>query len=74
MRADRSSTSLLRAGLIALAMAPLAACDTISSLNPFDKPEVYKPEIKQTLPAEQLYNEGLAFIDKKEFEGAKALQ
>jgi outer membrane protein assembly factor BamD len=70
MRADRSSTSLLRAGLIALAMAPLAACDTISSLNPFDKPEVYKPEIKQTLPAEQLYNEGLAFIDKKEFEGA----
>jgi outer membrane protein assembly factor BamD len=51
-------------------MLPLAACDTISSLNPFDKPEVYKPEVKPTIPAEQLYNEGLAYIDKKEFDGA----
>lgn len=70
MRADRFPTSLFRAGLLVLAMAPLAACDTISNLNPFDKPEVYTPEIKQSLPAEQLYNEGLAFIDKKEYEGA----
>ena len=70
MRADRFSTSLFRAGLLVLAMMPLAACDTISSLNPFDKPEVYKPEIKPTIPAEQLYNEGLAYIVKKEFEGA----
>lgn len=70
MRADRFPTSLFRAGLLVLAMAPLAACDTISNMNPFDKPEVYTPEVKQTLPAEQLYNEGLAFIDKKEYEGA----
>lgn len=70
MRADRFATSLFRAGLLVLAMAPLAACDTVQNLNPFDRPEVYKPEIKQTLPAEQLYNEGLAFIDKKEYEGA----
>lgn len=70
MRADRNATSLFRAGLLVLAMIPLAACDTVSNLNPFDKPEVYKPEIKPTIPAEQLYNEGLAFVDKKEFEGA----
>jgi outer membrane protein assembly factor BamD len=70
MRADRFPTRLFRAGFLVLAMAPLAACDTISSLNPFDKPEVYKPEIKPTIPAEQLYNEGLAFIDKREYEGA----
>jgi outer membrane protein assembly factor BamD len=70
MRADLFSTRPFRAGLLVLAMLPLAACDTISSLNPFDKPEVYKPEVKPTIPAEQLYNEGLAYIDKKEFDGA----
>ena len=33
---------------IALALAAamlLGGCDTLSSLNPFDKPEVYKPDL-----------------------------
>lgn len=53
--------------LVALAIAPLAACD---SINPFDKGEVYKPEIKPDIPAEKLYNDGLAAIDAHDYEKA----
>ncbi|QFU17121.1 outer membrane protein assembly factor BamD [Microvirga thermotolerans] len=48
----------------------VAGCDTLSSLNPFDKSETYKPEIVADVPAEQLYNDGLARIQKRDFEGA----
>ena len=53
--------------MVALAMLPLAACD---SLNPFDKGEVYKPEIKPDIPAEKLYNDGLAAVDAHDYEKA----
>lgn len=55
------------AGVIALAVA---GCDTVKSLNPFDKTEVYKPEIVPVTPPEELYNEGLAKSAKGDFEGA----
>ncbi len=48
----------------------LAGCDTLSSINPFDKGETYKPEIVANVPAEQIYNDGLARVQKKDFEGA----
>lgn len=48
----------------------LAGCDTLSSINPFDKSETYKPEIVADVPAEQIYNDGLARIQKRDFEGA----
>jgi outer membrane protein assembly factor BamD len=48
----------------------LAGCDTLSSINPFDKSETYKPEIVADVPAEQIYNEGLARIQNRDFEGA----
>ncbi|MFT0892865.1 outer membrane protein assembly factor BamD [Pseudochelatococcus sp. G4_1912] len=48
----------------------LTACDTLKSINPFDKSEVYKPEIIPVTPAEELYNEGLAKNAKGDFEGA----
>ncbi len=38
----------------------LAAAIRWSSLNPFDKPEVYKPDLTPPEPADKLYNEGLA--------------
>ncbi|MGL5361439.1 MAG: outer membrane protein assembly factor BamD [Bosea sp. (in: a-proteobacteria)] len=56
-------------GLLGLATA-LAGCDTLGSLNPFDRPEVYKPEVTQDVPAEKLYNEGLARLQKGDNEGA----
>jgi outer membrane protein assembly factor BamD len=48
----------------------LAGCDTLSSINPFDKSEVYKPEIVANAPAEEIYNDGLARVQKRDFEGA----
>lgn len=61
------------AAVLALSAA-LAGCDTISDsiadMNPFDKPEVYKPEIRADVPADKLYNEGLAYLSKNEYDGA----
>lgn len=48
----------------------LGGCDTMSSLNPFDRPEVYKPEITEQVPADKLYNEGLARLQSGDSEGA----
>ena len=48
----------------------LGGCDTLSSLNPFDRPEVYKPEIVAEVPADKLYNEGLARLQNGDSEGA----
>ena len=60
----------VRALVIAACGVTLAGCDTLSSLNPFDKSETYKPEIVSDVPGETLYNDGLARIQKKDFEGA----
>ncbi|WP_282568886.1 outer membrane protein assembly factor BamD [Bosea sp. BK604] len=48
----------------------LGGCDTLSSLNPFDRPEVYKPEVKDEVPADKLYNEGLARLQNGDSDGA----
>ena len=57
--------------LFALALVvPMAACDTISNLNPFDKAEQYKPEITPSVPADTLYNEGLGLLQKNEYDAA----
>ena len=47
-----------------------AAATRSRSLNPFDKDETYKPEIIPDVPAEQLYNEGLGYLQKNDYEGA----
>ena len=60
----------VRALVIVTCGATLAGCDTLSSLNPFDKGEVYKPEIVSVVPGETLYNDGLARIQKQDYEGA----
>lgn len=65
----RVTRSLAAIGLFGLASA-LGGCDTLGSLNPFDRPEVYKPEVTQDVPAERLYNEGLARLQKGDNEGA----
>ena len=48
----------------------LAGCDTLSSINPFDKTEKYKMEIVAEVPAEQLYNDGLARMQRGDTDGA----
>jgi outer membrane protein assembly factor BamD len=62
--------SAVRALVIGACGLAVAGCDTLSSLNPFDKGETYKPEIVASVPAEQIYNDGLARIQKKDYEGA----
>ncbi len=59
-----------RALLVAACGTMLAGCDTVSSLNPFSKGDTYKPEIVPEVPAEQLYNDGLARIQKGDHTGA----
>ncbi len=61
----RAHVTLALVGALAL-----GGCDTVSSLNPFDRPEVYKPEVTVDVPADKLYNEGLARIQNGDSEGA----
>jgi outer membrane protein assembly factor BamD len=60
----------VRALVVAACGLTLAGCDTLASLNPFDKSETYKPEIVAEVPAEQIYNDGLARLQNKDFSGA----
>ena len=53
-----------RALILGVCALGLAGCDTLSSLNPFDKSETYKPEIVANAPAEEIYNDGLARVQK----------
>ncbi|MBN9437278.1 MAG: outer membrane protein assembly factor BamD [Bosea sp.] len=59
-----------RLALVFSLAAALGGCDTLSSINPFDRPEVYKPEVLPTVPADKLYNEGLARLQNGDSEGA----
>ena len=59
-----------RALLVGACGLALAGCDTLASINPFDKSETYKPEIVANLPAEEVYNDGLARVQKGDFDGA----
>jgi outer membrane protein assembly factor BamD len=59
-----------RAVLLAACGLALAGCDTLSSLNPFSSGDTYKPEIVPEVPPEQLYNDGLARMQKSDYTGA----
>ena len=48
----------------------LAGCDTLSSINPFDKAEKYKPEVIADVPAEEIYNQGLSRLQSSDYDGA----
>lgn len=68
---SKRTGSMARGTALALGAALLlGGCDTVSSLNPFDRPEVYKPEVKEIVPADRLYNEGLARLQNGDSEGA----
>lgn len=59
-----------RALILGVCALGLAGCESIQSLNPFDKSETYKPEIVTGAPAEEIYNDGLARVQKGDFDGA----
>ena len=60
----------VRALIVAACGLTLAGCDTLASLNPFNKAEVYKPEIVAEVPADKLYNDGLARLQNGDFSEA----
>jgi outer membrane protein assembly factor BamD len=49
---------------------PLVGCESLGALNIFDRTEKYKPEIIPDVPAEKLYNEGLAHATNQNYESA----
>ncbi len=59
--------SLFAAFLMAM---PLAGCESLSSLNPFDRTERYKPEVLPDVPPDTLLNQGLARLESGDNEGA----
>jgi outer membrane protein assembly factor BamD len=74
-----TSLNNVRTGLYAVAKTlalsitlsfTLTACDTLSSINPFDRTEKYKPEIIPETPADKLYNDGLARMNTGDYAGA----
>lgn len=69
LNTERTVSMRKGAALAAIALL-LGGCDTLSSINPFDRPEVYKPEVVADVPADRLYNEGLARIQNGDSEGA----
>lgn len=60
----------MRLLVVAACGLTLTACDTLSSLNPFDKTEKYKMEVVPDVPSEQLYNEGLSRLQKGDYDAA----
>jgi outer membrane protein assembly factor BamD len=69
-RGSTFSSHMMRSVLALALLMPLAACDTISDMNPFGSDDKYKPEIKPTVPAEVLYNQGLAYAQKSSWDDA----
>jgi outer membrane protein assembly factor BamD len=63
------STAIRLTAALALA-AMVGGCDTLSSLNPFDTAGRYKPELLPDVAPEQLYNQGLARLERGDTEGA----
>ena len=59
-------------GFAALAVVAglLGGCESLSSMNPFDRTERYKTEITPDVPADKLYNEGLRRLQTGDNVGA----
>ncbi len=55
--------------LLALA-APLGACSTLEAMNPFGHGEKYETKLLPDEPADQIYDQGLARLQKKDADGA----
>jgi outer membrane protein assembly factor BamD len=70
---SRPAMTIPGASRLALALAllaPLGACSTIESLNPFGKGEKYETKLLPDEPADAIYDQGLARLGKKDSEGA----
>jgi outer membrane protein assembly factor BamD len=65
-----AGATLVRVLALVTCSVALTGCETLSSINPFNQGDVYRPEIVPVVAAEQLYNDGLARIQKGDLSGA----
>ena len=70
MVSDRFRLALRAAPLAALLAVPLAGCSTFDSINPFGPGEKYETKILAETPASDIYDQGLARLQKKDGAGA----
>jgi outer membrane protein assembly factor BamD len=61
-----------RASMMAVLVAAglSGGCESLSSMNPFDRSERYKPEVTPDIPADKIYNEGLRRLQTGDNTGA----
>jgi outer membrane protein assembly factor BamD len=62
-------SGVVRLAVLALCAGPLAACSSIDKLNPFGG-EKYETKLLPDVPAEEIYDQGLARLAKNDGEGA----
>ena len=67
---DRFRKVLRTAPALALLAAPVAGCSTLDSINPFGSGEKYETKILSETPATDIYDQGLARLQKKDGAGA----
>lgn len=69
---SKASTRALRLAALAVLIGPVAACSSNDSMNPFNLfgGEKYETKIVPDVPAEALYNQGLARLENKDYDGA----
>ncbi len=70
MVSDRFRMVFRTAPLAALLAIPLAGCSTLDSINPFGSGEKYETKILAETPANDIYDQGLARLQKKDGAGA----
>jgi outer membrane protein assembly factor BamD len=61
---------LAGAVFLSLTVLTLGGCESLSSMNPFDRTEKYKPEVLPDVPPDQIYNRGLGRLQRGDNEGA----
>jgi outer membrane protein assembly factor BamD len=70
MVSDRFRMAMRAAPLTAILAVPLAGCSALDSINPFGPGEKYETKILAETPANDIYDQGLARLRKKDGPGA----
>ena len=70
MVSDRFRMVTRAAPLAAIMAVPLSGCSALDSINPFGSGEKYETKILQEQPATDIYDQGLARLQKKDGAGA----
>ncbi|MEN3931327.1 outer membrane protein assembly factor BamD [Microvirga sp. W0021] len=69
-RIQGAKGAVVRTLAVAVCGLTLAGCDTLSSLNPFDKSDKYTMDTTPDVPNDQLYNDGLGRLQKGDYDAA----